>query len=120
MWSDVWITILFPDVCILFTDQCVVLNAQTHNLDSVDCKADSGCPTTLYFPSMLWNCKLVSKFLCISLLECYLDKLMRSFMIDSMFNHCLYILSNINLKVYVYIRLNGNTKDLKSQVSLHA
>lgn len=45
------VTVLF------FTDKCAVLNEQTHNLDSVDCKALSGCPSQPYIPSVLWQCK---------------------------------------------------------------
>lgn len=43
--------------CTFFTDKCAVLNEQTHNLDSVDCKAPSGCPSQPYIPSVLWQCK---------------------------------------------------------------
>lgn len=43
--------------CTFFTDKCAVLNEQTHNLDSVDCKALSGCPSQPYIPSVLWQCK---------------------------------------------------------------
>lgn len=71
MLSDVWITILFPGVCFLFTDECVILNAQTHNMDSVDCKADTGCPKDLYLPSDLWRCKF---FFAIRLY--YVDKML--------------------------------------------
>nr|XP_022344027.1 uncharacterized protein LOC111137072 isoform X3 [Crassostrea virginica] len=35
--------------------KCAVLNQQTKNLDSVDCKAPSGCPEDPYNPSELWN-----------------------------------------------------------------
>uniref|UniRef100_K1PUV6 Novel STAND NTPase 3 domain-containing protein n=1 Tax=Magallana gigas TaxID=29159 RepID=K1PUV6_MAGGI len=40
------------------SDECVILNAQTHNMDSVDCKADTGCPKDLYLPSDLWRYKI--------------------------------------------------------------
>ncbi|XP_061196635.1 uncharacterized protein LOC133204910 [Saccostrea echinata] len=36
-------------------NKCAVLNNQTHNLDSVDCKAASGCPAVPYNPSELWK-----------------------------------------------------------------
>nr|XP_034339439.1 uncharacterized protein LOC117693161 [Crassostrea gigas] len=39
-------------------NECVILNAQTHNMDSVDCKADTGCPKDLYLPSDLWRYKI--------------------------------------------------------------
>lgn len=35
--------------------KCAVLNAQTYNLDSVDCKAITGCPKDPYIPSELWK-----------------------------------------------------------------
>ncbi|XP_062581664.1 uncharacterized protein LOC134243425 isoform X2 [Saccostrea cucullata] len=35
--------------------KCAVLNNQTHNLDSVDCKAAAGCPRNPYYPSELWK-----------------------------------------------------------------
>ncbi|XP_078338953.1 uncharacterized protein LOC111117454 isoform X3 [Crassostrea virginica] len=38
--------------------KCAVLNQQTKNLDSVDCKAPSGCPQSPYNPSELWNHKI--------------------------------------------------------------
>lgn len=44
------------------TDKCAVLNAQTHNLDSVECKAASGCPSQPYIPSELWRCKMILQF----------------------------------------------------------
>lgn len=44
------------------TDKCAVLNAQTHNLDSVECKAASGCPSQPYIPSELWKCKMILQF----------------------------------------------------------
>nr|XP_034339452.1 uncharacterized protein LOC105341280 isoform X9 [Crassostrea gigas] len=38
--------------------ECVVLNKQTHNLDSVDCKADTGCPSKTYLSSEVWRYKI--------------------------------------------------------------
>nr|XP_022312288.1 uncharacterized protein LOC111117454 isoform X2 [Crassostrea virginica] len=38
--------------------KCAVLNQQTKNLDSVDCKAPSGCPKDPYNPSELWKHKI--------------------------------------------------------------
>ncbi|XP_065934550.1 uncharacterized protein [Magallana gigas] len=35
--------------------ECVVLNKQTRNLDSVDCKADTGCPSQTYLSSEVWR-----------------------------------------------------------------
>lgn len=34
---------------------CAVLNSQTHNLDSVPCKAKEGCPDKPYSPKELYN-----------------------------------------------------------------
>uniref|UniRef100_A0A8W8JTI8 Uncharacterized protein n=1 Tax=Magallana gigas TaxID=29159 RepID=A0A8W8JTI8_MAGGI len=36
-------------------NKCAVLNAQTHNLDSVDCKADIGCPPNMILSSEVWR-----------------------------------------------------------------
>ena len=44
-------------VLYFITEKCAVLNQQTKNLDSVDCKAPSGCPEDPYNPSELWNRK---------------------------------------------------------------
>ncbi|XP_065934555.1 uncharacterized protein [Magallana gigas] len=49
----------FGEICTKFgltpANKCAVLNEQTHNLDSVDCKAPSGCPSQPYIPSVLWQ-----------------------------------------------------------------
>ncbi|XP_052713970.1 uncharacterized protein LOC128187594 [Crassostrea angulata] len=49
----------FGEICTKFgltpDYKCAVLNEQTHNLDSVDCKAPSGCPSQPYIPSVLWQ-----------------------------------------------------------------
>nr|XP_034339427.1 uncharacterized protein LOC105327203 isoform X2 [Crassostrea gigas] len=49
----------FGEICTKFgltpSNKCAVLNEQTHNLDSVDCKAPSGCPSQPYIPSVLWQ-----------------------------------------------------------------
>lgn len=42
---------------IIFLGTCAVLNNQTHNLDSVPCKAKEGCPDKPYSPRELYNCK---------------------------------------------------------------
>uniref|UniRef100_K1PVP5 Uncharacterized protein n=1 Tax=Magallana gigas TaxID=29159 RepID=K1PVP5_MAGGI len=49
----------FGEICTKYgltpSNKCAVLNAQTHNLDSVECKAASGCPSQPYIPSELWR-----------------------------------------------------------------
>nr|XP_034339418.1 uncharacterized protein LOC117693156 isoform X4 [Crassostrea gigas] len=49
----------FGEICTKFgltpSNKCAVLNEQTHNLDSVDCKAPSGCPSKPYIPAELWQ-----------------------------------------------------------------
>ncbi|XP_065934540.1 uncharacterized protein [Magallana gigas] len=52
----------FGEICTKYgltpSNKCAVLNAQTHNLDSVECKAASGCPSQPYIPSELWRYKI--------------------------------------------------------------
>ncbi|XP_062607541.1 uncharacterized protein LOC134269361 [Saccostrea cucullata] len=49
----------FGEICTKFglspERKCAVLNDLTHSLDSVDCRAVSGCPETPYHPSELWK-----------------------------------------------------------------
>ncbi|XP_062594142.1 uncharacterized protein LOC134255637 isoform X2 [Saccostrea cucullata] len=49
----------FGEICTKYglspEKKCAVLNNQTHNLDSVDCKAAIGCPENPYNPSELWK-----------------------------------------------------------------
>ncbi|XP_056016113.1 uncharacterized protein LOC125682114 isoform X2 [Ostrea edulis] len=49
----------FGEICTKYglspKNKCAVLNNQTYNLDSVDCKAPSNCPDKPYSPGELWK-----------------------------------------------------------------